>query len=86
MIDYVTTATSSGEPVTEMVESIGQQWLRLPDHLEWGLEKYLIVCAGPIRLILCRIERFTRSEGSKPVACGVRKVPIKADELELCEF
>ena len=86
MIDYVATATISGEPAFETVETIGQQWLLLPDHLEWGLEKYLIVRAGPLRLILCRVERFMQSAGSTPVAGGIRQVPIKADELPLCEF
>ena len=68
----------------EMVESRGQEWLKVPDAWEWGLADFVIVHAQNCRLILCRVEQFTAtSADGTPVAGGIRKVPIKVGELEV---
>ena len=68
----------------ESVQALGQEWLRVPDAWEWGLEDMLIVqTTQGQRLVLCRVEQFARYESNRPVEGGIRKVPIRLGEIEV---
>ena len=84
VLAYLPETTIEPVEICEAVQSLGQEWLRVPDALEWGLEDMLIVqTTQGQRLVLCRVEKFTRYESNKPVVGGIRKLPIKLGEIEV---
>jgi hypothetical protein len=60
---------------------IGQIWLKLPSHLQWGLDDYFVICdcENGGRLVLCWVvEHIGAGKSSYP--------PVRRSELPEATF